>query len=206
MCDKLLQPCEVNVTVAALYYIGGAGLELCFQIKMDVLSLIKTRRSVRLFKKDPFPPELLTQLLEAGQAAPSAGNVQPWKFFVVRNREKQVQLSDAALGQTWILSAPVIVVVCADLARSRSSYGQRGGELYALQDTAAAIQNMLLTVTANGLAGCWVGAFREELAAQVMGVDRQSMRPVALIPIGYPAETATAPHKRTLNEIVEYLD
>jgi nitroreductase len=173
---------------------------------MDVLSLIKNRRSVRRFKKDPFPVELVNQLLEAGQAAPSAGNVQPWKFFVVRNREKQMQLSDAALGQAWILSAPVIIVVCADLARSRSSYGQRGGELYALQDTAAAIQNILLTSTAAGLASCWVGAFREDLAAQVIGVDRQSMRPVALIPIGYPDATATAPQKRALSEIVKYLD
>ncbi len=161
---------------------------------------------MRRFKKDPFPPELLTQLLEAGQAAPSAGNVQPWKFFVVRNRGKQVQLSDAALGQTWILSAPVIIVVCANLARCRSSYGQRGGELYALQDTAAAIQNILLTATANGLAGCWVGAFREELAAQVIGVDQKIMRPVALLPIGYHGETAAAPQKLPLDEIVEYLD
>lgn len=173
---------------------------------MDVFSAIKGRRSVRQFKKEPFPGELLTKLLEAGQTAPTAGNIQPWKFFVVRNREKQVKLSDAALGQSWILSAPIIIVVCADLKRSGSSYGQRGRELYALQDTAAAIQNILLTATAYGLAGCWVGAFREELAAQVVGVDQLSMRPVALLPIGYPEETTTAPQKRTLEEIVEYLD
>ena len=173
---------------------------------MDVFNSIMARRSVRRFKKDPFPSELLTKLLEAGQAAPTAGNVQPWKFYVVRNREKQVQLSDAALGQTWVLSAPVIIVVCADLSRSRSSYGQRGGELYALQDTAAAIQNILLVATASGLATCWVGAFREDLAAQVIGVDQKSMRPVALIPIGYPAETVPAPLNRGLDEIVVYLD
>ena len=161
---------------------------------------------MRQFKQDPFPTEILAKLLEAGQTAPTAGNIQPWKFFVVRNREKQAKLSDAALGQTWILSAPIIIVVCADLKRSSSSYGQRGKELYALQDTAAAIQNILLTATANGLAGCWVGAFREELAAQVLGVDHKSMRPVALLPIGYPAKTTTAPQKRTLDEIVEYLD
>lgn len=173
---------------------------------MDVFTSIKTRRSIRSFKEDPFPEDLLTQLLEAGQAAPTAGNVQPWKFFVVRNRPLQEQLTDAALGQTWILSAPVIIVVCADLARSGSSYGKRGSELYAIQDTAAAIQNILLTATAFGLAACWVGAFREELAAKVLEIDSQKMRPVALIPVGYPAETTSTPHKRSLEEIVEYLD
>ncbi|MEW5919791.1 MAG: nitroreductase family protein [Bacillota bacterium] len=173
---------------------------------MDILSLIKARRSVRRFQTIPFPEELLTRMLEAGQAAPTAGNVQPWQFFVVRNREKQAQLADAALGQTWILSAPVIIVVCADLARSRSSYGRRGSELYAIQDSAAAIQNILLTATALGIASCWVGAFREELAAQLIGVDGQNMRPVALIPLGYAAEPTAAPPKRALGEIVEYID
>ena len=173
---------------------------------MDILDLIKKRRCVRHFKEEPFPPALLTRLLEAGQAAPTAGNVQPWRFYVVRNREKQERLCDAALGQMWIRSAPVVIVVCADLDRSRISYGRRGGELYALQDTAAAIQNILLTATAAGLAACWVGAFREELAAQIIGVDQQKMRPVALIPIGYAAETPGAPAKRPLDETVEYLD
>jgi len=173
---------------------------------MDILDLIKKRRSVRRFKNDPFPPALLTRLLEAGQAAPSAGNVQPWRFYVVRNREKQEQLCDAALGQMWIRSAPIVIVVCADLERSRIPYGRRGAELYALQDTAAAIQNILLTATAAGLATCWVGAFREEPVAQIVGVDPQKMRPVAIIPIGYAAETPDTPAKRPLHETVEYID
>ena len=176
------------------------------QPAMDILDLIKKRRSVRRFKDDPFPPALLTRLLEAGQAAPTAGNVQPWRFYIVRNREMKEQLCDAALGQMWIRDAPVVIVVCADLERSRISYGRRGSELYALQDTAAAIQNILLTAAAAGLAACWVGAFREEPAAQIIGVDQQKMRPVALIPIGYAAETPDTPVKRPLFETVEYLD
>ncbi len=174
--------------------------------KMETLSVIKSRRSVRRFQKTPFPEELLVKILEAGQAAPSAGNVQPWRFFVVRNREKKLRLADAALGQSWLLNAPVIIAVCADLDRSQRSYGRRGSELYALQDTAAAIQNMLLAVTSLGLAACWIGAFREDLVAPLLGVDGKKMRPVALIPIGYAAEAATAPPKFKLDDVVEYVD
>lgn len=177
-----------------------------FPVQMDVLTSIKTRRSVRGFEKDPIPEETLQKLLEAGHAAPTAGNVQPWRFFVVHNRDIQQMLVDAALGQTWMLTAPVILVVCADLERCRRSYGQRGEELYALQDTAAAIQNILLTATAAGLATCWVGAFREEPAAEVLQLDRQKVRPLALIPVGYPKDTTTAPPKLALEEVVEYRD
>lgn len=201
--------CAAGSIETIFYYchlFGGALSGFFPKTTMDLLHIIKARRSVRRFQQAPFAEELLNQVLEAGQYAPSAGNVQPWRFFVVRNGEKLQQLADAALGQTWILSAPLVIVVCADLARSQTSYGRRGSELYALQDSAAAIQNMLLTVTSVGLAACWVGAFREELAARVVGVDGKNMRPVALIPIGYAAEPAAAPQKRPLEEIVEYMD
>lgn len=173
---------------------------------MEVFEAIKRRRSIRRFKEEPFPEDLLKKLLDAARMAPSAGNVQPWKFFVVRNKDIQAKLADAALGQTWMLSAPVMIVVCADLDRAKASYGRRGSELYALQDTAAAIQNILLGATGAGLASCWVGAFREEMAANILGIDYDVLRPVAIIPLGYPAESSRVPPKRGLDEITQYID
>ena len=93
---------------------------------MDVFTAIKTRKSIRRFKSSPFPDEILWRLLDAARHAPTAGNVQPWKFFVVRNKDMQSKLAEAALGQAWMTTAPVIIVVCPDLVRARASYGRRG--------------------------------------------------------------------------------
>ena len=116
-------------------------------------------------------------------------------------------LSEAALDQKWMLTAPVIIVVCADLARSGEAYGQRGMGLYAYQDTAAAVENILLSVAELGLASCWVGAFREEMAAKALKIkDHSTIRPVAMLPVGYPAETPPPTPRRPLEEITIYLD
>ena len=171
---------------------------------MEVSRAIKERRSVRKFKSEDFSEETLTLLLEAASLAPSAGNVQPWKFYIIRDKKFKEKLGNAALGQRWMTSAPVIIVVCADLERSALAYGERGYKLYALQDTAAAIQNILLSAVEQGLSSCWVGAFREEMAADLLDLDIDKLRPVALVPIGYPAESPLYPPKRPLKEIVEY--
>lgn len=173
---------------------------------MDVFTAVKKRRSVRRFKENGIPQETLEKLLDAARLAPSAGNVQPWRFIAVRNKEVQQQLARAALGQRWMTTAPVIIVVCAELPRSASAYGQRGVELYALQDTAAAIENLLLCAVEEGLGGCWVGAFNEQAAADVLGLDGKKLRPVALVPVGYPGEDPAPPPKRPLKEITAFVD
>jgi len=173
---------------------------------MDPFIIIKERRSVRRFKNEPIPKETLVKILEAARVAPSAGNVQPWKFMVVRNSNTQQKLADAALGQRWMVTAPVVIVVCAELPRAASAYGQRGVELYALQDTAAAIENMLICAVEEKLAGCWVGAFDEEKVASTLGLNKEKSRPVALVPLGYPNEKPSTPPKRPLDEIISYVD
>lgn len=162
--------------------------------------VIKNRRSVRRFKPDPVPGELLKKVLEAARWAPSAGNVQPWKFFVVTSPAKKEALAAAALGQRFVAEAPVVVVVCALLRKAAGAYGARGKELYCLQDTAAATQNMLLMATALGLGGCWVGAFREEEVKKALGLEGD-VRPVALVPLGYPQAVPSPPPRLPLEEI-----
>ncbi|NMB41840.1 MAG: nitroreductase family protein [Firmicutes bacterium] len=172
---------------------------------MDVFTAIKKRRSIRRFKSNPLSDEIIFKLLDAARHAPTAGNVQPWKFFVVRDKDMQSKLAKAALGQTWMTTAPVIVVVCADLVRSGASYGRRGAELYALQDTAAATQNMILCAVGEGIACCWVGAFREKAAAEALGINLQVLRPVAMVPLGYPAESPAKAQKLSLEEITDFI-
>ncbi|NOX45258.1 MAG: nitroreductase family protein [Caldiserica bacterium] len=168
-----------------------------------ILEIIKGRRSVRRFKPDPIPDGDLAEILEAATWAPSAGNAQPWRFVVVRDRGLKAELVAAALGQGFIAEAPVVVVVCADLERARRAYGERGEGLYCIQDTAAATQNMLLAAHAKGLGNCWVGAFSEEEVRAVLSLP-DGLRPVAIVPIGRPAQEPRPRPRRPLEEVVEY--
>ena len=167
---------------------------------MDVLEAIKTRRSVRSYTSQSVPDEEIEKLLDAARWAPSAGNIQPWEFIVVRDPRVKQGLCKAALNQRFIEQAPVVIVVCANRAKSAQGYGSRGINLYCLQDTAAATQNLLLTAHARGLATCWVGAVQEEKAREVLNLPSH-VRPVALIPVGHAARSPTTRPRRALNEI-----
>jgi len=168
---------------------------------MDVFEAIKGRRSVREFKPDPVDDKDLEKILDAGKSAPSAGNCQPWEFVVVKDGAIKQKLVRAALGQSFIAEAPVVVVVCANIPRTSSRYGRRGAELYCIQDTAAAVQNILLTAYALGYGTCWVGAFDEESAAKAIKAP-PNVRPLAIIPIGRPAEKPTPTSRLPLKKIV----
>jgi nitroreductase len=170
---------------------------------MDVLEAVKGRRSIRAFKNRDVPAEIVEKLIDAARWAPSAGNIQPWKFIIVRKPKIKRRLVEAALDQVFIEEAPAVIVVCANEVRSSQGYGVRGETLYCIQDTAAAIQNIHLTAYALGLGTCWVGAFREEEAREILKIPR-GIRPVAIIPVGYPAEAPTARGRRPASQIVHY--
>ncbi len=166
----------------------------------DVIAAIEERRSVRRYEATRIPEATIGRMLESAHLAPSAGNLEPWKFVVVRRDDLKERLVQAAFGQDFLASAPVCIVVCADPARSAARYGQRGAELYCLQDTAAAVENLLLTATAYGLGSCWVGAFDEEQVKETLGLGG-NLRPVAIIPVGYPAEEAEVIPRRSVDEV-----
>jgi nitroreductase len=168
---------------------------------MDMLEAIVSRRSIRAFKPDPVPELLLDQIWEAARWAPSAGNLQAREFVLVTDLSVKRTLCDAALNQRFIEEAPVDIVVCVHAERSAQRYGERGRNLYCLQDATAAIQNILLAAHALGLGACWVGAFNEKLVSHALTLPRD-IRPIALIPIGYPAEQPLAPSRLNLEDLV----
>lgn len=167
---------------------------------MNVFEAIKTRRSIRAFTDKRVTDREVKKLIEAARWAPSAGNIQPWEFIIVRDPKVKHGLCEAAMNQTLIEQASVVIVVCADPMRSSKRYGSRGISLYCIQDTAAATQNILLTAHSTGLAACWIGAFNEEAAKKVLGVPDE-LRPIAIVPIGHPAEKPKARLRRSLDEI-----
>lgn len=171
----------------------------------DVIAAILERRCVRNFEATPIPSATIGRILEAAQHAPSAGNIQPWEFYVILNQELKNKLAEAALNQNSLREAPVVIVVCANPGLSSQRYGVRGKELYYLQDTAAAVQNILLAANGYGLGSCWVGAFNEEMVAQILNLPG-SLRPVAMVPLGYAGVPDKVPPRRDLNEIVHILE
>lgn len=172
---------------------------------MELFELIRKRHSIRKF--DPARPvskEAVQKILEAGLLAPSSKNSQCWRFFVVREDGLRKRLSLEAGHQLFIADAPVVIVVCADLDTIESSSGERGRSTYALQDTAAAIENMLLAITDLGLGSCWIGAFDEAKAAKLLELS-SSLRPVAMLPIGVPAETPGARPRKKVEEVATFI-
>jgi len=170
---------------------------------LDVFEAIKTRRSIRAFTDKRVTVREVKKLIEAARWAPSAGNIQPWEFIIVRDPKVKHGLCETAMNQTLIEKASVVIVVCADPMRSSKRYASRGINLYCLQDTAAATQNILLTAHATGLAACWIGAFNEEAAKKVLGTP-DKLRPIAIVPIGHPAEKPRARIRRSLDEITHH--
>ena len=168
---------------------------------MQIPNSIQNRRSIRVFDDREISEDDAELLVKAACLAPSAGNLQPWAFIIVRDPEVKEELVRAAYGQSFIAEASVVFVVCAVPKRSALRYGDRGRELYCLQDTAAAIQNLMLTAMANGLGSCWVGAFDESKAARAVSLY-EGVRPVALVPVGYPGERPSPRPRRPLEEVI----
>jgi len=158
---------------------------------MEVADAIELRRSIRRFKNKEIPEGMLKQVLRAGHMAPSAGNLQARDFIVIQDNAVKELLCMAALNQYFIMSAPVCIVVCANVSRSSARYMKRG-DLYAVQDASASIMNMMLMAHDLGLGTCWVGAFNEQAVTQLLSIP-PGVRPVALLPIGYPDDEPDAP-------------
>ena len=171
---------------------------------MEFRDVITSRCSVRHYDVNKIVSEAdVRAVLGAALLAPSAGNVQPWRFFVARSSESRERLA-GALHQRWAAAASVVIVACVDPRPCAARYGDRGEHLYAIQDSAAAIGNILLAAVDRGLASCWIGAFDEKAAAAAIDIP-SPIRPVAVLPIGYSAESGGRPVRRPLEEVVTWL-
>lgn len=172
--------------------------------KMSFVDLAMSRRSIRKFKSKQVSNEDLMTILQSAIYSPSAGNCQSWHFYVVKDEEIRRKIVSNAGNQSFILSAPVIIVVCADKVKSAERYGERGEALYCIQDTAAATQNILLCAKDLGLGACWCGDFDEDEISQTINLEA-NMRPVAIIPIGYPNVSPRAPERIPMDNVVTFV-
>ncbi len=161
---------------------------------MDVFECIRTRRSIRKFKDKAVPWDNIVSIMQAGKYAPSAGNLQNWKFIVMKDDAKRKAISKASLDQEWMEVAPIHIVVLGDPEKAEKFYGTRGRRLYTIQGVAAAVQNMLLTAHSLGLGACWVGAFDEDQIIRLLGLPEQ-VEVHAIVVIGHADEKPEMPPK-----------
>ena len=170
-------------------------------IKMNVFEAIATRRSIRKFTSSDIPMEILGVLLDAMRYAPSAGNIQSWRFIVCKTPAKKQQVAEACMQQYWIAEAPFVIVLVNENEKITNFFGLRGERLYSVQNCAAVAENMLLMAHALGLGACWVGAFEEDRIKDVLGIVKEA-RPQIIIPVGYADEEPAIPSKYKLDNVV----
>jgi nitroreductase len=171
---------------------------------MDILKAVKERRSIRDFQKKKIPDELVDKLAEALIWAPSAGNLQARKFYFIKGERIRKMIAAAALNQNFIAEAPLVIVGCTD-SRISYKYGERGIYLYSIQDVALSIMGMMLVAHENGLGSTWVGAFREEEILRIFDMPKY-LRPVAIVPIGYPSKIPHPPARISKKDAVEVIE
>jgi len=170
---------------------------------MSVHEIVLKRRSIRRFKKQDIPAEMLDKLIDALIWAPSAGNLQARRFYFVRDKEIKEKLVQAALNQRFISEAPLAIVACAD-RRIYNHYGERGESLYCLQDVACSIMCMMLVACELGLGTVWVGAFYEDRVSKILDLPSY-LRPVAIVPVGWPLKIPSAPPRVKRQEAVVWV-
>ncbi|MEW6229344.1 MAG: nitroreductase family protein [Bacillota bacterium] len=163
------------------------------------MEAIRQRRSVRAYKAQEVPADKLERILEAARLAPSASNRQMWKFVVVRDPEKRRLLAEAANGQSFVGEAPVVI---AGVALRTSHVMSCEVPSYAV-DLAIAMEHIALAAAGEGLGTCWIGAFSQPKARQILGVPDQ-YKIVALMPLGYPADSPRPKARKPLDDIVCY--
>jgi nitroreductase len=151
--------------------------------------LFEKRHSVRSFQNRNLSREAISEILDAADSAPSAGGLKAREFSVVEEEQTKYRLVEAAFGQDFIAQAPVVLIFWTIGSKSAERYGERGRTLFAVQDATIAASFAWIQAVALGLSCCWLGAFDEDAVKQIFRKDIKSdWRPIALLPVGYPAE------------------
>lgn len=159
---------------------------------MEFMEVVRKRRSIRKYKPDPLPEDVLSQILEAARLAPSAGHRQPWHFIVVKDDETKEKLGISS----WATEAPVVIVGCADT--------QARGEPMCFIDVAIAFEHIVLAAANFGLGTCWIGRLNAgDTIKKALGIP-EHVRVIAVTPLGYPDETPGPKTRKVLSEIVHY--
>ena len=165
---------------------------------MELLELIRERRSTRAYQPRPVEREKVERVLEAARLAPSACNRQAWEFYVVQDKEKRAAIKEAADGAAFLGEAPLILVACG-LQGVPMPCGQRTDSV----DLSIAMAFAILEAQELGLGTCWMGAFNAEGVQRALGLPEGTV-PVMITPLGYPAQAPAARPRKALSEVARW--
>jgi nitroreductase len=167
--------------------------------KTELKEAIKKRQSIRDYEDRPVPEDKLLKVLEAARLAPSASNRQPWKFIVVREPKRRQELARAAGGQIHVAKAPLVIAAVATMPE----YVMRCGVPAYAVDLAIAVDHMTLAAVDEGLGTCWIGAFSQEKARNILRVPENYLI-VTLLTLGFPKQTEGSKIRKCMDEIACY--
>ncbi len=168
---------------------------------MEFDEVLRGRRSIRKFLDVPVEFDMIMEVIDAACQAPSAGNIQGWRFVLIHDRETKEKIAECCFEQYWMNEAPYFIVVCSKSDKYKDFYGDRGEHIYSHMDAAMAVQNLMLKAFELGLGTCFVGAFEEEKIQEIIAAPSE-VRIEAIIPIGYPDEKPKIPEKEDLTNII----
>jgi len=162
---------------------------------LDALKCIKTRRSIRKYANKKIPKSLLHEIVDCGRLAPSARNRQPWEFIVVTDKEKLKKLSKICTYGKHIKDAAACIIVCGYLNKK-----------YVVEDCCVASENILLAANALGIGSCWIAGKGKDYSKEVSSLLKvpEGIEVITLIALGYPAELASMPKKRSTEEVIHW--
>ncbi len=168
---------------------------------MEFDNLVLKRRSTREFTDKPVTREQIDYILSAAIKAPSARNMQSWHFYAVT--DPGVKAKFKSFCADWVSKAPVVFVICTDGGEMLSLAGKKG-EKFIIQDTALAMENMLLAAANIGLGGCIIGSYDDDICRRELNIP-QKYAPVALMSVGEPAKDVPPRERKPLEEAVTYI-
>lgn len=166
---------------------------------MDFSELILKRYSVRAYKPDPVPEELLKCVLEAARMAPTAANRQPFRLIVLSTAGRQSELK-RIYHRDWFKQAPWVICICALPAEA---WVRCDGKNYADVDVSIAMDHLVLSAANLGLGTCWVAAFDPAAAREILSLPA-GIEPIAFTPLGYPADQLSSKERRPFADLVYY--
>ena len=167
---------------------------------MEFQELIKQRYSVREYKSDDVPSNLIDKLLEAARLAPTAANRQSFKIFVINTTSFKDELKKI-YPKEWFVQAPYVIGICGIPKRN---WVRRDGRNYIDVDSAIVMDHIVLSATDLGIGTCWIGAFDPEAARNFLNLS-QDLEPIAFTPIGYPADKPGIKKRKPITELVHYI-
>ncbi|MDH3345680.1 MAG: nitroreductase family protein [Kiritimatiellaceae bacterium] len=168
---------------------------------MKFNELAKKRVSIRSYTEEPVSPEMLQNILEAGRLAPTACNLQPFRFVVVQEKENLAALAES-YPAPWFAEAPVVIAICTQPGKAWIR-NKHDGKNYVDIDGAIAADHMTLAAEELGLGTCWVGAFNPKIARKVLHLPR-SVELLVMLTLGHPNETGRPKERKKLDQLVNH--